>query len=156
MHYDFNVAGAYAYEQVLQAIKRLGLPMHDIDQQVRRAIFNVMARNQDDHVKNIAFLMDKTGAWRLSPASDVAYSYNQNGDWTSQHQMRLAGKRDRFELDDLITLAAVGGIRKNKTKSIVKDISQAVADWPMHAKEAGVQREDIDRIKSTHRRELFV
>ena len=156
MHYDFNAAGSYAYEQVLQAIKRLKLPMHDIDQQVRRAIFNVIARNQDDHVKNIAFLMDKTGGWRLSPAFDVAYSYNPIGDWTSQHQMRLAGKRDRFELDDLITLAAVGGIRKNKTKSIVKDVSQAVADWRGHAKEAGVQGKDINRIENAHRRELFV
>ncbi|MDP5072096.1 MAG: type II toxin-antitoxin system HipA family toxin, partial [Congregibacter sp.] len=63
LHYDFNVAGAYAYEQALQCIRRLGLPRSDMEQQVRRTFFNILARNQDDHVKNIAFLMTRTGAW---------------------------------------------------------------------------------------------
>lgn len=155
MHCDFNAAGAYAYEQVLLAIKRLGLPMRDMDQQVRRAIFNVIARNQDDHVKNIAFLMDRTGAWRLSPAFDVTYSYNPTGDWTSRHQMSLAGKRDRFDPDDLISFAAVGGIKKGKAKSIVEDVSGAVAGWRGFAKAAGVSDKDACRIEKAHRRELF-
>ena len=155
MHCDFNAAGAYAYEQVLLAIKRLGLPMHDMNQQVRRAIFNVIARNQDDHVKNIAFLMDRTGAWRLSPAFDVTYSYNPTGDWTSRHQMSLAGKRDRFDPDDLISFAAVGGIKKGKAKSIVEDVSGAVAGWRGFAKAAGVSDKDARRIEKAHRRELF-
>ena len=156
MHYDFNEAGAYAYEQVLLTIKRLGLPMRDMDQQVRRAIFNVIARNQDDHVKNIAFLMDRTGAWRLSPAFDVTYSYNPAGDWTSRHQMSLAGKWDEFDLKDLISFAAVGGIKKGKAKAIVEEVSNAAAGWRGYAKEAGVSNKNADRIERVHRRELFV
>ena len=156
MHYDFNAAGVYAYEQALQAIKRLGLPMHDVDQQVRRAFLNVLARNQDDHVKNIAFLMNRRGIWRLSPAFDVAYSYNPSGAWTNQHQMSLNGKRDKFDVDDLITFAGVGGIKKTKAKTILSEVSAAIADWRTHAEKAGISQADTARIGRTHRRELFV
>ena len=88
-HFDFNRAGAYAYEQAMQVVRRLGLPMAAIEEQFRRMAFNVVARNQDDHVKNIAFLMDKRGRWSLAPAFDVTYSFNPSGAWTSMHQMTL-------------------------------------------------------------------
>lgn len=156
MHYDFNIAGGYAYEQALQAIRRLGLPMADIEQQVRRAFFNVIARNQDDHVKNIAFLMDRKGAWRLSPAFDMAYSYNPSGVWTDQHQMSLSGKRDGFDADDLLAFASVGGVKKTKAKAILSEVSAAVSEWGRFAREAGMPDSDADRIERTQRRELFV
>ncbi len=156
MHYDFNMAGAYAYEQALQTIKRLGLPMHDVEQQVRRAFLNLLARNQDDHVKNIAFVMNRKGVWRLSPAFDVAYSFNPSGDWTSQHQMSLNGKHDRFDVEDLITFASVGGIKKTKAKTILEEVSTAVADWRSHADKTGMPEVDTARIERAHRQELFV
>ena len=86
-HYDFNAAGAYSYEQALQVIRRLDLSMDTVEEQFRRMAFNILARNQDDHVKNIAFLMDRDGRWSLSPAFDVTYSFNPRGVWTGQHQM---------------------------------------------------------------------
>jgi serine/threonine-protein kinase HipA len=156
MHFDFNVAGGYAYEQALQTIRRLDLSMEDVEQQVRRTFFNVLARNHDDHVKNIAFLMDRKGAWHLSPAFDVAYSYNPSGAWTSQHQMSLAGKRDAFETEDLIAFAGIGGVKKTKAKAILADVSAAVADWRSYAGQAGMPGQDIVRIERAHRRELFV
>lgn len=94
-HYDFRLAGAYGYEQLLQLIRRLGLGMATVEEQFRRIVFNVVARNQDDHVKNIAFLMDKSGRWSLAPAYDVIYSYNPTGEWTSVHQMTVNGARSR-------------------------------------------------------------
>ncbi len=127
MHYDFNIAGAYAYEQALHAIRRLDLYMSDIEQQLQPTFFNALARNQDDHVKNIAFLMDRNGIWRLSPAFDVACSSNPSGDWTNRHQMSLGGKRDNFETEDLIAFAGVGGIRKTKAKTILAEVSAAIA-----------------------------
>lgn len=154
-HFDFNAAGAYAYEQALQTIRRLELSMDDVEQQVRRAFFNVLARNQDDHVKNIAFLMDRKGVWRLSPAFDVAYAYNPAGAWTSQHQMSLAGKRDGFEQHDLIAFAGSGGIKKTRAKSILAEVSAAVARWPEYAERAGMPKADMIRIANTHRRALF-
>ncbi|WP_309384763.1 HipA domain-containing protein [Cerasicoccus frondis] len=99
-HYDFNNAGAYAYEQAFLAIRQLGLGTGAVEAQYRRMLFNVVARNQDDHVKNIAFLMNKAGQWSLSPAFDVIYSYNPSGAWTSAHQMSINGKRDDFTLAD--------------------------------------------------------
>jgi len=156
MHYDFNITGLYAYEQAIQAIRRLGLAMADAEQQVRRAYFNIVARNQDDHVKNIAFLMDRRGAWRLSPAFDIAYSYNPSGVWTGQHQMSLNGKRDGFDVDDLIAFAGVGGLKKTKAREILSEVSSAVSAWRRFAEDAGLPETDIDRIERTQRRQLFV
>jgi serine/threonine-protein kinase HipA len=89
-----NRSTAYSYEQAIETIRMLRLPSYDLAQQFRRAVFNIMVRNQDDHVKNIAFLMNRKGEWRLSPAFDVNYAYNPAGPWTGQHQMSLNGKRD--------------------------------------------------------------
>ena len=110
-HFDYNVAGAYAYEQVMQTIRTLGLGMSAVEEQYRRTVFNVVARNQDDHVKNIAFLMDRRGVWRLSPAYDVAYAYNPVGTSMREHQMSVAGKRDGFECADLERFAESSGLR---------------------------------------------
>ena len=151
LHYDFNLAGAYSYEQALLAIRRLGLPREDMEQQIRRAYFNIVARNQDDHVKNIAFLMNRQGEWRLSPAFDVAYSYNPNGVWTGQHQMSLAGRRDQFTADDLIAFAATGDVKRGSAKRILSEVTTAVAHWDEFAREAGVTDDDVRRIGAQHR-----
>ncbi|TVS10154.1 MAG: type II toxin-antitoxin system HipA family toxin, partial [Wenzhouxiangella sp.] len=111
-HYDYNLPGAYSYEQALQIIRRLGLGPDAVEQQFRRMVFNLVARNHDDHVKNIAFLMDKRGQWRLSPAFDVTYSYNPEGDWTASHQMSVNGKRDGFELEDLRACARNASMKR--------------------------------------------
>lgn len=155
MHYDFNLAGAYAYEQAIQTIRRLSLPMDDVEQQIRRAFFNVLARNQDDHVKNIAFLMDKRGKWRLSPAFDLAYSYNPNGDWTNRHQMRLRGKRDGFQMEDLVAFAQTGGVKRARAMALLDEVAASVQNWRSHAKAAGVSKRDVDRIENAFRKTLF-
>lgn len=104
-HFDFKRAGAYSYEQALRTIRKLELPMESVEEQFRRMAFNIVGRNQDDHVKNIAFLMNRSGAWSLSPAFDMTYSYNPGGAWTRAHQMSLNGKRDLFDVEDFKTCA---------------------------------------------------
>ncbi|NOR36642.1 MAG: type II toxin-antitoxin system HipA family toxin [Woeseiaceae bacterium] len=156
MHYDFNQAGAYSYEQAIQAIKRLGLSMENVEQQFVRAAFNVIARNQDDHVKNIAFLMDRRGRWRLSPAFDVVYSYNPSGEWTDRHQMSLNGKRDGFDNDDLLSFAKMGGIKKKRAGQLLEKITTAVVKWQIFGAAGGVPDADVRRIESTFRKHLFV
>ncbi len=151
LHYDFNRAGAYSYEQAIQAIKLLGLSMQDVEQQFVRAAFNVIARNQDDHVKNIAFLMDRNGWWSLSPAFDVVYSYNPNGAWTSQHQMSLNGKRDHIVRSDLLMLGKTGGIKKARATELLDKIRHAIANWADYASAGGVAQADAARIESTFR-----
>ena len=154
MHYDFNMSGAHSYEQALHAMKLLGLSREEIEQQFRRAAFNVIARNQDDHVKNIAFLMNRVGQWSLSPAFDVVYSYNPNGVWTSQHQMSINGKRDAFEMADLIALAKVGGIKKRKATDIVQQVATAISNWETHGAAATVPKSTARKIKKTFRLEI--
>ena len=137
-HFDFNLAGAYSYEQALQVMRALDLPMASIEQQFRRMAFNIVARNQDDHVKNIAFLMDKQGRWSLSPAFDVTYSYNPDGLWTATHQMSMNGKRDDFTLEDFRTCAKFASMKRGRAEAILDDVIAAVKRWPEFAEQAKV------------------
>ena len=153
-HYDFNHTGAYAYEQALLAIRRLGLPMEAVEEQFRRMAFNIVARNQDDHVKNIAFLMDKAGRWALSPAFDVSYSYNPNGDWTARHQMMMNGKRDGFALEDFRACAKSAVMKRGRAEMIVEEVRAAVKRWPEFAEKAGVAEVWRGQIAVAHRLEF--
>lgn len=150
-HYDFNQAGAYGYEQALQVIRRLGLPMQAVEEQFRRMVFNIIARNQDDHVKNIAFLMDKSGRWSLSPAFDVTYAYQPAGQWTSSHQMTLNGKRDGFVLEDFKTCAKAVSMKRGRAEAILAEVRSVAARWRNYAEEAGVAPGHRDRIQTTLR-----
>src|SRR5580693_7968812 len=150
-HFDFNAAGAYSYEQALGVIRRLELPMAAREQQFHRMIFNVVARNQDDHVKNIAFLMDKAGAWSLSPAFDVTYAYNPAGPWTGRHQMTLNGKTDDFTREDFKAVARVAGLKRGRPEAILTEVMDAVKEWPRYANTAGVPGSQRDKITRTLR-----
>jgi serine/threonine-protein kinase HipA len=154
-HFDFTQAGAYSYEQALQVIRRLDLPREDLEQQVLRAVFNVVARNQDDHVKNIAFLMNKQGGWRLSPAFDLTYAMNPEGKWTNRHQMTINNKLDHFEREDLLALGQSAGIKKNQTNNMLEQVVQTVQNWPLYAARAGVPEDWVTRIQSTFRTNLL-
>ena len=150
-HFDFNQAGAHAYEQALFTIRQLGLPMAAVEEQFRRMVFNIVARNQDDHVKNIAFLMDKLGGWSLAPAFDVTYSYNPSGSWTATHQMTLNAKRDGFTLEDFEACAKAAVMKRGRAAAIIGEVVGAVKRWPDFAAEANLSDEWRDKIKGTHR-----
>ena len=150
-HYDFNLAGAYSYEQALMVIRQLGLPMQAIEEQFRRMAFNIIARNQDDHVKNIAFLMNKAGQWSLSPAYDVTYSFNPDGQWTASHQMTLNGKRDDFTLEDFRACAKMASMKRGRAEAIVGEVRAVVSRWPDYAAEAGVPEPVYRQIQHTLR-----
>lgn len=148
-HYDFNQPGAYGYEQAFNVMRRLRLTKSEAVQQYRRMVFNVIARNQDDHTKNIAFLMDRNGRWTLSPAFDVIYSHNPAGKWTNMHQMSINGKRDHFMLEDLVGVGESISIRK--PLHIIHEVVDAVKRWPEFARQAGVNEVHISEISKHHR-----
>jgi serine/threonine-protein kinase HipA len=154
-HLDFNDAGAHSYEQAFEVMKRLGLRKDDVEEQFRRMVFNVVARNQDDHVKNIAFLMDQRGTWSLSPAFDVMYSYNPAGQWTKQHQMSLAGKRDGFTLEDLRAVASTASLKRGRAEEITREVTLAVRRWRDFAGEANVPPAEAEQIRGVHRIDLI-
>ena len=126
-HVSYNEPGTYSYEQVLQLIRRLGLGTPVVEQQFRRMVFNVVARNQDDHVKNIAFLMDREGAWSLAPAYDVIWAWRPGNLWLDSHQMSINGKRDRFTVADLRAVATVAGLKRGRADAILADVVAVVA-----------------------------
>ncbi len=153
-HFDFNQAGAYSYEQAFQVARRLNLPQPDLTELYRRALFNILARNQDDHTKNIAFLMDRRGGWRLAPAYDLIYAYNPNGAWTQRHQMTLAGKRENFTTKDLLDSASTADVKPAKAKSILKQVHSAVAAWQTHAESSNISAEWTEEIRRNLRLDL--
>jgi serine/threonine-protein kinase HipA len=153
-HYDFNMAGAYGYEQALLVIRQLGLPMEAVEEQFRRMVFNVVARNQDDHVKNIAFLMDKQGQWSLSPAYDMTYSYSPTGRWTGSHQMSLNGKRDDFVLQDFAAVEKGASMQRGRAREIIDEVTEVVSRWPDYARDAGVDKDSTIKIQRVLRLDI--
>lgn len=151
-HYDFNMAGANSYEQAMMICRQIGAPAGSVEQLYRRMVFNIIARNQDDHVKNIAFLMDRKGGWTLSPAFDIAYSYRPDGDWTNQHQMSMNGKRDAFTLQDFNDCAKAAGLKQGQGAKIVREIQDVVSRWTEYAEMAGIDGQTIEGIAKAHRR----
>lgn len=154
-HFDFNNAGGHSYEQALLVIRRLGLSMDEIEQQFRRMAFNVVARNQDDHVKNIAFLMDRSGKWALAPAFDMTYSFNPTGPWTNRHQMSVNGKRDDFTLEDFKATAETISMKRGRAEAILREVIDAVKRWRDFATDVDIEPGQIKAIARTHRIDLL-
>ena len=148
-HYDFNLPGAYGYEQAFAVMRKLKISKIEAVQQFRRMIFNVVSRNQDDHTKNIAFLMDKFGKWELSPAFDVTYAHNPKGQWTNNHQMTINGKKDAFTLGDFVRVGESIGLKDSL--EIVAEIVEVVSQWSTYAKKARLGAVEIKSIGSFHR-----
>ena len=143
-HFDYRLHRAYSYEQAFNVMRALRLSYSEAKEMFRRLVFNVVVRNQDDHTKNISFLMEEDGKWRLSPAYDMGYAYNPTGGWTATHQMSINGKFDDITKQDLLTFA-----RQNNIKDaplIIDEIIEAASHWPTIAQECGVPKEMIDAI----------
>ena len=141
-HYDFRLRRAYSYEQAFNVMRRLRLPYSQAEEMFLRMVFNVVIRNQDDHTKNISFLMDKTGKWTLSPAYDIGFAYNPKGSWTDTHQMSINGKFDDITRRDLLVCAAANNIKN--AAEIIDKVCETTAKWPEMAKNCGVPQEMID------------
>lgn len=146
-HYDFNQVGVYSYEQLFETMRALLLPYTDAEQLYRRMVFNVMARNCDDHTKNFAFIMDTHGKWRLSPAYDVCYAYRPGSTWVSQHAMSINGKRQNISKNDLLALAKMQNIKK--AESIITEVRDVVAQWSQFAAQVQVDAALVNQIEKT-------
>ena len=138
-HADYKQPGAYSYEQLLSVARQLRLPREDAIEIYRRMVFNVIARNHDDHTKNTGFILDSPkAAWRLSPAFDLAYSYKKDSPWVNAHQMSLNGKRDNFSRDDLFAVSELIGNFKKESRQIFDEVMDVVKNWQAYAEDAGV------------------
>lgn len=145
-HFDYRLLRAYSYEQVFTVMRGLRLSYKEAQEMFRRMVFNVVVRNQDDHTKNISFLMDRGGKWRLSPAYDMGYAYNPDGQWTSAHQMSINGKFSGITKDDLLECGAKNNIKN--AAQIIEEVCQAASMWPEIARQNEVPQKMVEEIKS--------
>ena len=143
-HFDYRLHRAYSYEQAFNVMRALRLPYSQAKEMFRRMVFNVVMRNQDDHTKNISFLMGRDGVWKLSPAYDMGYAYNPFGGWTSTHQMSINGKFDDISRKDLLECATRNNIKD--ASLIIDEICEAGSHWKTIAKECDVPSSIIDKI----------
>ncbi|HOO85235.1 MAG TPA: type II toxin-antitoxin system HipA family toxin [Prolixibacteraceae bacterium] len=146
-HMDYNDPLSYAYEDAFEVMRLLRLPYPDAEQLFRRMVFNVMARNHDDHTKNISFLMNKQGIWKLAPAYDVTYAYNPESRWVFQHQMAVNGKRQNITRKDLLSVARNMNIKK--ANDIIDEVSGTFKKWKGYAETAGIPEYQANAIFST-------
>ncbi len=149
-HTDYNYPGIYSYEEAGRIIKLLTNDQSQVEELYKRMIFNVLAMNQDDHVKNISFLMNKELNWKLSPAYDIGFAYNPEGHYTSRHQMTVNGKQNSFTKDDLTDCGKNMGITKAKSNRIIECVSESVGNWSIYAEAAGVPERKTEMIKQTY------
>lgn len=143
-HYDYRNPRSYSYEQAFNVMRALRLPYSQAQEMYRRMVFNVVIRNQDDHTKNISFLMDRQGKWTLSPAYDMGFAYNPKGGWTAQHQMSINGKFDNITRQDLLEFAKRNNIKE--ATEIIDRIAEVSSRWPLLARECEVPQPMIDAI----------
>jgi serine/threonine-protein kinase HipA len=148
-HFDYNDPNAYSYEQAFQVMRQMRLPYPDAEELYRRMVFNVIARNLDDHTKNISFLMDNNGEWKLSPAYDVTYAYNPESKWTRRHQLSINGKRDGINKEDLLKLGKEMNIKK--AKDIIENVKDVISNWHVYAKDCNIPKSQIASIASNHK-----
>ncbi len=146
-HYDYQNIYGYSYEQLFQTMRALRLSYAEAEQMYRRMVFNVIARNCDDHTKNFSFVMDQTGKWKLSPAYDICHAYRPGSDWVSQHNLSINGKRKDFVLADFIAIAEQNSIRN--PKKILAECIEIVGNWEKYANQCNVEAQLQEAIQQT-------
>ena len=147
-HYDFNQITSFSYEQLFQTMRLLRLPYPQAEQMYRRMVFNVIARNCDDHTKNFAFRLKKEQEWELTPAYDVCFAYRPDSNWVSQHNLSINGKRDNITREDLMVVAKSMNVKKANT--IINEISETVKNWNTFAEQVNVDEKLKREIGKAH------
>lgn len=146
-HFDYNALTSYSYEQLFQTMRELKMPYPAAEQMFRRMVFNVLARNCDDHTKNFSFRLKKGGVWELSPAYDICHAYQPKHAWVSQHILSINGKRTNITKDDFLIVGE--SIRNKKASEIISDINDKVSNWIKYANNVDVTPKLRDEIANT-------
>lgn len=146
-HFDFNLVTSFSYEQLFQTMRELKLSYQDMEQMFRRMVFNVKARNCDDHTKNFAFRLKKDQNWELAPAYDICHAYRPGSEWVSQHAISINNKRIEITKEDLLTIG--DSIKCKKAANIIDEINSIVNKWNQFANEVKVSAELRDNITKT-------
>jgi serine/threonine-protein kinase HipA len=147
-HYDFNEINMFRYEELFETMRMLGLSYPEAQELFRRMVFNVMSRNCDDHAKNFAFVMHKSGNWNLSPAYDICHAFRPGSDWFSQHALSINGKRTNITRKDLQSVGKCMNIKN--VEEIIDKVSTVISNWKTYANTVEVEDKLRDAIGATH------
>ncbi len=147
LHIDYDVPGLCSYERAALAARELGCPSSDVEKIFRRMVFYVLAVNQDDHVKNTSFLMNKKGVWYLSPAYDVTFAYNIENKWLKAHQMSINGKTENIKIEDILSCGNAMDIKASKCRKIIEEVFSAVRQFGDIAKSVNIRVETVNQIQ---------
>ena len=147
-HISYQNPGVCGYELAATYMKEIGIYYKDIEQFYRRMVFNCLAVNQDDHVKNISYIMDRSGKWRLAPAYDITFSYNPTNKWLRAHQMTINGKVTEIRLTDLIESGIKMGLKEKRCKDIISEVQTSVNNFTVFAEQVGIKEKTADYINS--------
>lgn len=153
-HSDRDSTGTYSYEQLILCARQLGLGQDSVLELYRRAVFNIVGRNQDDHTKNFGFLMNKNAEWSLSPAFDMTFAYDPTGRWTRVHQIMLNGKQDLFKIEDLVEFGKYCNLNERKSREIVARTVEAFMKFDEYASEYGLSDELREFVLGSLRTEI--
>jgi len=146
-HFDYNAVNSFSYEQLFQTMRELKLSYPEAEQMFRRMVFNVMSRNCDDHTKNFAFVLKKSGQWELAPAYDLCHAYKPGHQWVSQHILSVNGKRKGINKNDLLLIG--NSIKCKQAAIIIEEIESTVMNWKKYANQVGVSDNLTDAIEKT-------
>ncbi len=144
MHIDISVVQVTTYEHLLILTKKITKSQQDIEEMFRRMVFNVLVFNFDDHAKNFAFLMDKTGKWRLSPAYDITYSKGL----AKQHITTIGGKALNISREDILKISKSYSIKSSLSNKIIDECIEVVKSFDNRAKVLGLDTSDIAEYKN--------
>lgn len=145
-HVDYKKPGSFSYAELFGVLRQLKLSAVDAEQLFRRMVFNIVARNHDDHSKNFGFML-RGDVWGLAPAYDLAYSYKPGSKWVNSHWMSLNGKRDDFSRKDFYSLEKLSPLfTRDRVDSIIDEIVEKVANWKKLATNTEVPKAFIDEI----------
>ena len=145
-HVSYQIPALCSYELAARYMKEIGLVPKEIEQFYRRMTFNYLAANQDDHVKNVSFLMDRTGRWTLAPAYDITFAYDKDNKWLRGHKMTVNGKTTDIAATDIVAAGTAMGLKERRYKDIAEECTEVIAHFPDFAKEAGIRKETVDYI----------
>jgi serine/threonine-protein kinase HipA len=146
-HYDYNEVTSFSYELLFQTMRELKLSYPEAEQMFRRMVFNVIARNCDDHTKNFAFRLKKDAHWELAPAYDLCHAYKPDHQWVSQHALSINGKRKAISKNDMLVIGK--SIKCKQASVIIEEIESTVMNWKKFANEVGLSAKLRDAIDKT-------
>lgn len=151
-HVDYKQPGSFSYAELFGVARQLKLSAKDAEQLARRMIFNIVARNHDDHAKNFGFMLDQNYQWQLAPAYDLAYSYKPGSRWVNSHWMTLNGKRDQFTREDFYSLESLSPLfKRRKLDQWLDEVSTSVACWRSLARDHDVPTSLVEEVESNLR-----